>query len=287
MMQLRGRTRLKIDDPVLLIMRDQQNRIEKLEKDNNTNMLKKLTASASASALFLGLVLTLASLYDVFVAKPQAERVARISQFNQTVNAAVKLGQDLAEIKIKTQDPRIHLELSTLATPQILNNISTAKAILRNLDDEDVGVPQLIVLISGSFQGGDNQSAKEFVERAVKIRANPYLRSEAKRYEGKYFFAVGEPNQGRESYLEALALFGNNQDTAAARAFVLTDLAMMELAYGTCTNVVQDLGQLASLVTTVIHDVRLQLLAMIRAQVTQTQHRPCPIPKTLAELFQL
>ena len=82
---------------------------------------KKLTESASASALFLGLVLTFVSLHDAFISKPAADRISRLSQFNQAVNAAAKARQELATLQMQTADPQLRLAVASIVTPQILN----------------------------------------------------------------------------------------------------------------------------------------------------------------------
>ena len=73
--------------------------------------------------------------------------------------------------------PAIQVQTTSAAVPQIMNAISTARAILPDLNDADVGIPQLIVLISESFQMGD-PAAQESIRRAVsKTDAPPYMRA--------------------------------------------------------------------------------------------------------------
>jgi hypothetical protein len=68
--------------------------------------------------------------------------------------------------------------------------------MLRDLDNSDVGIPQLIILISEAVTAGEIDSAKDFVTRAVsKTDVSPYMRSEAKRYEGRLLFYTGYPVQ--------------------------------------------------------------------------------------------
>ncbi len=197
------------DDPVLLMVKSQEARIARLEDEGKKTPLKRMTTSASTSALILGLILTFVSLYDAFVTKPEADRIARISEFNQAVNAAAKTRQEILQLQMQGTDPKLQLAMASMATPQILNDLSTARAMLRDLRNDDVGIPQLIILISEAFTTGDMEAAREFVGRAVsKTDVTPYLRSEAKRYEGKFFFFSGNAAQGRQSFQEALAALG-------------------------------------------------------------------------------
>ena len=73
--------------------------------------------------------------------------------------------------------PAIQVQITSATVPRIMNAISTARAILPDLNDADVGIPQLIVLISESFQMGD-PAAQESIRRAVsKTDAPPYMRA--------------------------------------------------------------------------------------------------------------
>lgn len=135
-------------------------RISELEKGDKKGPFKSLTENAGSVGLLLGLILTLASLYDVFVAKPEADRISAIAQFNQAVNSAIQIRQELIQQSQTNSDQGYRLALMSLATPRILNSIATAKAILPELPDKDVGVPQLITLITESVTAGDLDSAK-------------------------------------------------------------------------------------------------------------------------------
>src|SRR5216684_3026066 len=113
-------------DPLLLLLvAGLQARVEKLESEGNKTLLKAITTSASTSALLLGLVLTFASLHDVFVAKPEADRISRVSQFNQAVNSAAKTRQELVQLQMQTTDHKLQLAAAQMATPRVLNDIST------------------------------------------------------------------------------------------------------------------------------------------------------------------
>src|SRR5581483_2716720 len=114
-------------------------RLRKLEDGEKKTPFKRLLENAGACALLLGLVLTLFSLYDVLVAKPEADRISRISSFNEAVNAAAKKRQDLIRTELDTAaDPGLKIAMQMAATPQILNDAATARAILRDLKDGEV-----------------------------------------------------------------------------------------------------------------------------------------------------
>jgi hypothetical protein len=274
-------------EAILIVLKSLETRLEKLEDGGRKSPFKKLTENAGAVALFLGLVLTFASLRDVFVTKPAADRIDAISQFNRAVNSAAQIRQELFEMQIRTTDPSIRLAILSSATPRILNEISTAKAILPALDDADVGIPQLISLISESYTAGDLPSVKEFVTRAVgKTDVSPYLRSEAKRYEGKYLFSTGEPWHGRQAFEEAVKLLGDSEWNTAARAYVLGDLLALEFSMGDCTLVEADVDRFAAILRsgTIPLDSRRQLAGSVLTQFQQLQGRHCPMPKNSSVL---
>ena len=274
-------------DAILLALKSQESRIAKLEDDAaHKGFFKKLTTSASTSALLLGLILTFVSLYDAFVAKPEADRIARLSQFNQTVNSVAKTQQEELQLVAQTTDPKLQLAIMTETTPQILNDLSTAQAMLRDLDDRDVGIPQLIVLINAASTEGDTTSVANFVARAVrKTGVSPYLHSEAKRYEGKYWFMSGDPERGRQSYQAAIVALGSSPASAAARGFDLADLVAMEYMFGVCNQAAADFNELvASLQSpSIAAQVRSQLATTMRAQLTSPGQR-CPTPPGIAGL---
>src|SRR5215467_15327376 len=89
---------------MLLLVGSLQARVKKLEGEGKKTLLKSITTSASTSALLLGLVLTFTSLYDALVTKPRADRVSRISQFNQAVNSASKVYQEVLQVKTLSKD---------------------------------------------------------------------------------------------------------------------------------------------------------------------------------------
>lgn len=265
--------------PILLLVSGLDTRLIALESNSKKSGMKKLLENAGAVGLILGLILTLSSLYDVFVRKPEADRIAAISQFNQAVNSAAKTRQDL--LQAQGADMSVRLAMASMATPRILNDISTAKALLPTLDAKDVGIPQLLILIYESMTSGDLASAEIFTRRAVaKTDATPSMQSEAKRYEGKYFFYSGNFQAGRQSFERALSLLGDVPITAAARSFVLSDLISTEFLYGDCGHVEKDIERLASLLGTqmISLEVKMQMTASIVLQIEQFSGKRCQIP---------
>jgi len=171
-------------------------------------------------------------------------------------------------------------------TPQILNDISTARAILRDLRNDDVGIPQLIVLITEAFTAGDIENAKAFVARAVaKTDVSPFLHSEAKRYEGRLLFATGNPDQGRQSFREAIGSLGESAATLSARAYVLGDLVLYEYSAGDCTNAAAEFQTLLDTIRGLYDQSRPQIGGTVKAQLLQLQGRRCPTPQNLDALI--
>lgn len=175
-------------------------------------------------------------------------------------------------------DPRLQFAMASAATPRILNDISTARAMLRDIRDTDVGIPQLIVLTSEAFTTGDMEAAKDFVSRAVrKTDVTPYLRSEAKRYEGRYLFLSGKPVEGRYAFQEALSALGEAPIALAARAYVLEDLVVAEFAFGDCANAMAELKDFLAVVQmpALTSQMRLQLIGTAKEQLGQLQGQRC------------
>jgi hypothetical protein len=272
-------------DAILLTLKNQEGRIAKLEDTAQKTLFSKMTAIASATALFLGLGLTSVSLYDAFVTKPESDRIGRLSQFNEAINAEAKAGADLTKSQFQTTDPQTQFVVIGKARAMMLNEISIARAMLRDLNSRDVDIPPLIFLISESLTLGDLDSAKEFVKFAVnKPNTSPFMRSEAKRYEGKYLFASGDPIRGRESYKVALTALGSSPALASARAYDLSDLVISEYSQGDCKSAAADLQNLAAALTApgVTAEAGSQMGAWVRAQL---QGQPCPTLQNLDTLL--
>ena len=263
-------------------------RIDALEQRKDKGSFKRVTENAGAIALFLGLILTSSSLYNVFIIKPEADRIARVSQFNDAVSSAAQIRQEVAQYQLQTNNPAAAMMVASSAMPRIQNTIATARVLLRGMADEDVGIPQLSVLITEAFNVGDIASAYEFARRAVARRNDPpFLRSEAKRYEGKLLFATGKVEQGRQSFREAIALIGGSDMAAAPRAFTLSDWILLEFIHGNCVNanamLIEHGPALRS--PSIPLDMRRQLQVGLIAQLEQLRGGRCLIPTELNALL--
>jgi len=273
------------DDIVRLMLKNQEARLTKLEEDKK-GPFRKLTSSATTAALFLGLVLSLQSLYDVFVSKPEADHVERLSKFNDVVNSVAKTQQGAMQLMTQATDPKLRLAIASATTPQILSDLSTAQAMLQDLHDKDVGIPQLTVLINAASSEGDWPTVKNFVDRAVnKADVSPFMHSEAKRYEGKYWFTSGDPERGRQSFQAAEKSLGTAPVWAAARAFVLGDLVLTEYAAAACQHTAEDFNALVASIASpyVGAQARSQIAASVLAQIT-SPGQPCPAPANVRAL---
>lgn len=272
--------------PLSLLLESLNQRLLRLEQPEKS-FVKQITENAGAVALFLGLVLTFASLYDVFITKPASNRVEALGKFNQAVNHAVQVRQEMLEMQLQTSNPMLQMTVAAFATPRALNDISTARSLLPDLHDEDIGIPQLIVLISESFTTGDLASAAEFIDRAVEKKdATPYLRSEALRYKGKYLFLKGQATEGRQAFEASIELLDDVTGSAAQRAYVLADLISIEFSLGDCTAVAPPIERLVTLLKApgVSIDIRRQIGATLHNQLQQAKSDRCSIPEAAAKL---
>lgn len=241
---------------------------------------KAFSENAGLVALTLGLILSIISLYDVLIRQPEADRINAIAQFNQTVNSAAKIRQELIQ-SANSSDPAIRLAVASMATPRILNDIATARALLPTLRQDDIGVPQLLILISESMTAGDTVSAKEFVSRAVNRKnLTPFMKAEALRYQGKFQFITGNPVAGRSSYKQALETLGSGMQVNAARAYSLVDLIGMQFAVGACDHIEVDLGELVALIHSqgISSEIRTQLASAIKLHIDQYSGQKCQRP---------
>lgn len=273
------------DPATLLVLKAQEARLARLEEDaTHKTLSKRLTAGASGSALFLGLVLTFVSLYHAFVTKPEADRISRISQFNQVVNSISKVQVEGIDLQARMR-PGAQLAVGSLLVPQILNDLATARAMLRTLDKRDVGVPQLIVLVSAALDAGDPASAKKFVTRALaKTDVPPMQHSEAERYAGQYWFSVGDPVRGRHYFEAALHTLGSAP--AATRAYDLSNLVSEEYEFGMCKDGQADFEELANTLKSpqMSFEQVQQLAGAIQTSLEAMDARGCPLPAGLSTL---
>jgi len=272
------------NNPADLLLRNHEDRIGELERSSHKTTFKRLTETASVSALLLGLILTFVSLRDAFISKPEADRIARLSQFNQAVNSAAKLRQELTLSGLDSAvSSQRQMTMISMVGPQILNEISTARAILKDLKSDDVGIPQLIILIAEAFAVGDFEAAKAFVAVAVdKTNVTPFLRSEAKRYEGRLLYMTADPVEGHKAFQAAMDVVVDVPATLATRAYILSDLIAAEYQFGDCTNGSADLQRFLAMGKNLPDQQRLQIGATLKAALLQTQ--ACPQPENLASI---
>lgn len=257
-----------------------RNRPEREAQHSPTKPFKAFTDNAGAVALLLGVILSALSLYDILVRRPEADRIAAITQFNQAVNSAAKTRQELIQANNST-DQAQRLAITAMATPRILNDIATARALLPTLNPADVGVPQLLILINEALTAGDFGSAEAFVARALNNKTlSPYMRSEALRYKGKFLFVSGDPASARASYREAISSLGTGLALSAARAYAIADLIAMQLAVGSCHDIAGDMEELAQTLQSpgVSVEVRSQIAATVRLYVSQYGTEDCALP---------
>lgn len=263
-------------------------RAKRLRDSGLWTKFKILSENSGAVGLVLSLVLACLTLYDVLVSKPAAERIVALTQFNQAVSAAAKIRQDLAH-QMQGVDPRMQVVMQSMATPRILSEVATAKAVMPNLPDEDIGMPQLSILIFESMTAGDPEGMKGLVDRAVgKRNLTPYMAAEARRYQGKYFFVAGRPQDARKSYLEADKLLGTHISVSVARAYNLADLISTEYALGFCDQLESNIEAFVALVNVqgVAAENRAQLASGLANQLGQYTGQKCPTPPNLSKLVQ-
>lgn len=257
-----------------------------IKEQEEKSLLKRFSENIGAVGLAIGIVLSVASLYDVFVRKPEADRISALSQFNQAVSSAAKIRQELIQMS-QSGDAATRLAISSMATPRILNDISTARALLPELRGEDVGIPQLLILINESMTAGDNSSAEHFIAQALaKKNLTPYMAAEARRYSGRYLFVMGKPVEGRKMYLEASNVLGDSHTARAAKAFNLADLIGIQYAVGYCDALEVDIADFKNIINLqgISFEVRAQLVGAIKSQLNQYSGQRCGRPINIDDL---
>lgn len=275
----------EINDSILLVLENHQVRLAKLEEDAaHKTISKRLMASANAGALFLGLVLTFISLHNEIITKPKTERIERIRQFTDTVNAIAKEQEDLA--KLAAQLPDRNPGVVSAIMPQIGNNLSMAATMLKNISKEDVGVSQLIVLAGAAASVNDFSLMKDFTSRAIaETKVSPYLHSVAERSAGQYWFFTGHPRRGREHYKAALNILGFSRATAISRIHDLADLVSFEFGSGNCAEGSTDFQGLVDTIRSSnlpIQAVQIFTVPLRKRLSAEGQH--CPVPEALYNL---
>jgi len=211
-----------------------QSRLDHIEFAEKKSIFRRLTENASAAALLIGLALTVAQVRETFFSKPEADRIAQIGAFNQSIGAVAKLRQEMAELNYNTSNPSAQLTVASILTARIVNEVSTARAMLHDIKDADVGIPQLVTLISEAFNEGDLATVDLLTSRTVnKKDVTAFAHSEAMRYRAKYLF-INQTEQGRNTMEAAIALLPLG---SGAQAFDVRDLLESELGFGDCDHI--------------------------------------------------
>ena len=237
----------------------------------------------SFMALLIGIVLSGYSLFETFYAKPKDAALHDIEEFNHAVNEVANLRQGLIRTQLESKNPQLTMAMSSMTMPQILANIQYATALLPKLGD-DVGVPQLIVLIGEAMNIYDWRSAELLVDRAIHSpKAIPTMRSEAYRYKARLNFMTGKAQEGRKAFEDSLNAireepgFGIN----GARAYIVSDWVISEFNLGDCSIGNERVTQFLRL----LDDPQVQQMAKegmratLKAQLMQSSH--CPMPSEL------
>jgi hypothetical protein len=253
-----------------------QSRVDHLEAGGDKSLFKRLTENASAAALLIGLALTVAQVRETFFSKPEADRISQLSAFNQAVGEVARLRQELAEMPSRISDANSRLVVAGVMTSRILNAATTATAMLPDMKDRDVGVPQLIVLINEALNNGDMKSVDMLTQRAAnKTNVTDFQHSEALRYRAQFYFAVGDASSGRKTIADALTFLA--PQAVAARAYDVMFLVTGEMGAGACADLPDAMHQFMSLVSSpqIATEQRGELVATLRPQYEFTQRVRC------------
>jgi hypothetical protein len=302
-----------LDGEALLLptaLKSLEARISRLECAPKSR-LKSLTENAGVAALILGLVLTISSLYDVFFAKPESDRIQRIGQFNEAMHSAVldreeqlkALGQGQAEqsgavrqaqadettqlaAKVPKSDVQSN-DLSISAAKMLaMVDLSTARALLRDIRDDDVGVPQLDFLEDAAVDDGDNAAADDLAKRAIaKKNVSPYLHSEAERQYGVTLERLRRPEDARHEFQLALATLGDGADTFLVRSYILNNWIVGEYSVGDCLHGSAAFARFLDMLqsTDVPEPTKHQIAVELRENLRQVPAR-CPVPDNFSSL---
>ena len=262
-------------------------RLKQLEKPEGKTSFGKIQKRMSFIALVVGILLSAISLFDVFWSKPRDARIRDIEEFNKAVNAVANLRQNMIQVRYQSNNNQMFVEMNSMVQPQVLANIQYATALLPRLGD-DVGIPQLIVLIYEAMNIGDWESARILVNRTVAHKkAVPSLQAEARRYQGRLLFMTGKIQEGRRAYEDALnvlrneAAFGIN----GARAYIVSDWILVEYTMGDCGVGNERVRQFVHFIQQpdILSPLRSGMILSLKSQLQLNQPR-CPIPDELRKL---
>lgn len=265
---------------------------EAAQNESEGSLFVVIKKYGSIMALLIGIFLSFISIFDIFWKKPSESRIQTISEFNKVISSIAQLRQSLVHIHVQG-NPALLQASASMVLPQILANLHTAEILLPDIED-DVGIPQLIVLASEAMNIFNWDSAELFIQRAVKIEnAPPSLKSEAKRYRGRLFFMTGKYQDARRSYEDALNSIRNLDayGISGARAFIVADWLIGELSLGDCSIANERSREFIEYVNNqkMLQVQRRGIILTLKAQIADlasTNQQRCPLAADLANLLQ-
>lgn len=262
----------KVDPVIVTLMSSFDARIEKLEQPKVEGVAEKIQKKLSFIALAIGILLSAISLFDVFWNKPQESLFRDMEEFNAAVNSVANLRQQMVRVQFESNNHQMVAAMNSMVMPQVLANIQYATALLPRLGD-NVGVPQLVVLISEAINIYDLKSAETLVNKAVSIKSAPAMQSEAFRYKARLMFLTGRVQEGRKSFEDSLNAIRdvNAYGINGTRAYIVSDWALSELSMGDCGAASERVREFIGYVQSsqVMGNARAQLVATLRTQLEQ------------------
>jgi hypothetical protein len=221
---------------------------------------------------------SIAQVRETFLSKPEADRIAQLSALNQSVGSIARLRQEFAQLDGATTDTKQRLALESILTTRVANERTTALALLRDVKNQDVGIPQLVVLYNEAVNNGDLQSADILTKRAVEIKeVTDYEHSEALRQRGQYLFTAARPDEARIFFEQSINAFQPVPATAAARSYVLMNLILGELYAGDCERVPDEVRRFGTLLAQplVTPEQRSSMIDTLRPQYDVFRSQRC------------
>lgn len=287
---LQGSATSEKDSIVKIALTAFEARLKLLEKPEEKSPIEKLQKNMSFIALFIGITLSLISLFDIFWNKPRESIIRDMSEFNKAVNSVSSLRQSMIQLQFQSKDPGLNFAMNSMVAPQVQANIQYATALLPKLGDH-VGIPQLMVLTFEAMNVYDWKSASILVERAIAVKsAVPSLQSEAYRYKARLMFSTGRVQEGRKAFEDSLNIIRNESayGVFGNRAYIVSDWILFEYAFGDCTVGAERIRQFVEYIQhpQVVPPVRSGLLSTLKTSLHQIagQNQRCSIPNELVIL---
>jgi hypothetical protein len=133
------------------------------------------------------------SLYSETVRKTDEDRQALYTQFQTRIDEIIADNQKLSALTFTKEDqPGSRVAAAMTINSAKLNTLVAARALLPRIESL-VTVPQLVLIATETAQTGDNAAARIYMARAVQV-AEPPLKPEALRMEGRMFMLSNDPN---------------------------------------------------------------------------------------------